>query len=705
MSLIRLPAAALAAVLALAGAAPASADTVVEYYNKGLDYYFITGLPAEIQALDSGKVTGWTRTGLSFETFAAADPKLAGSTPVCRFLGNPARGINSHFYSASPDECAAVKAKWPDEWQVETEELFRVHAVNPTTGQCPVGTKAVFRLYNKRADANHRYTVDPQTVDSMLAKGYVLEGAGNPQRPVAFCASDAAPAQPVTGLPACTITSGTPFPIVGTPVTLTAACTGSPASFAWTNCTGTGSTCVATASAIGKQSYTLVATNALGAAAPAKIELDWQLTAAGAPSCTVAASSATPQVGSTLTLTASCSMAPSQFQWMGCSALLVDVCNVLSECPASASSCKPISRQSGTVYYAVVAKNSAGASPKSGVAVEWVGTTTGTPTPTPPPSSPTPACVITASSSAPAVNTTLTLTASCSNNPTTFTWAGCSSKTDTCTTTESSAVSRTYQVYAGNASGVGPAAQVQVTWQQPPTAPPVCTVTADNPAPYVGGSVRLTATCTQSPASYKWTNCNSSTSTCAATSTVTGPATYAVAGTNQFGTGADAATSVTWGTPPPAGADFCSRYGDVIRHTFQYGGSNDITTRSMGGWQPDGVVVAKFTTPSAPLASIAGMISLVEYQGEPAQRWMTLSTSACDFRAEDRTGASGPIAAAAGQTPSITGLKSTTGAWSGVALRPGTTYYINVMNRAYQGTTATCGAGKCDALLTLSWPR
>jgi hypothetical protein len=702
MSSLRLPAAVLVAGLAFGSAAPAAADTVVEYYHKGLDYYFITGLPAEIQALDSGKVTGWARTGLTFETFPTKDAKLANSTPVCRFLGNPARGLNSHFYSSSPEECEAVKQKWPDEWKLETDELFRVHAVSPSTGQCPSGTKAVYRLYNGRADANHRYTTDAATVDTMVAKGYVLEGAGNPKRPVAFCAADVAPAQPVTGAPTCAIASSAPFPIVGTPVTLTATCSGSPTTFAWTGCTGNGSTCVAAASAVGKQSYSLVATNALGTGSPARIELDWQLAAAGAPSCTISASSATPQLGTSLTLTASCSQAPAQFQWMGCSALLIEVCNALSECPASSSTCRPVGRQVGSVYYALIAKNNAGASPKAGIAVEWVGQPTVAP---PPPSSPTPACTITPSSTAPSVNSTLTLTASCSNNPTTFNWAGCSSKTDTCTTTESSAVSRTYQVYASNASGVGPAAQAQVTWQQPPTAPPVCTVSADNPQPYVGGLVRLTASCTQSPASYKWTNCSSSTSTCTATSSSTGPATYAVAGVNQFGTGQDASTTVTWGTPPPAGADFCSRYGDVIRHTFRPGDANNVTTRSIGGWQPDGVLVAKFTTPSTPLASIAGMISLVEYQGEPAQRWMTLSTSACDFRGEDRTGAGGPIAAAAGQTPSISGLMSTTGAWSGVKLLPGTTYYINVMNRSYQGTTATCAPGKCDALPTLSWPR
>ncbi|HEY3533338.1 MAG TPA: hypothetical protein VGL43_09480, partial [Casimicrobiaceae bacterium] len=97
------------AVLALLAVCGASrAETVVEYYNASLDHYFMTPLQNEIDALDvSARILGWTRTGFVFEASATAG---VGLNPVCRFYIPPAHG-DSHFFSASPDECAAVRAK------------------------------------------------------------------------------------------------------------------------------------------------------------------------------------------------------------------------------------------------------------------------------------------------------------------------------------------------------------------------------------------------------------------------------------------------------------------------------------------------------------------------------------------------------------------------------------------------------------------
>ena len=99
------------------------------------------------------------------------------AAPVCRFYGNPARGLDSHFYSATPQECTDVQVRFPDAWFLESTDVFRVQA--PTRrGTCPATTMPVHRLYNTRADVNHRYTIDPAVVTAMLAKGYVLEGVG-----------------------------------------------------------------------------------------------------------------------------------------------------------------------------------------------------------------------------------------------------------------------------------------------------------------------------------------------------------------------------------------------------------------------------------------------------------------------------------------------------------------------------------------------
>src|SRR5262245_8814317 len=57
---------------------------VVEYYHAGFDHYFVTGNASEMQALDNGQLTGWTRTGFTFTAFAPG-AEGAGQSPVCRF--------------------------------------------------------------------------------------------------------------------------------------------------------------------------------------------------------------------------------------------------------------------------------------------------------------------------------------------------------------------------------------------------------------------------------------------------------------------------------------------------------------------------------------------------------------------------------------------------------------------------------------------
>jgi hypothetical protein len=179
-----------AGLLAAGFSASVPAETVVEYYNATLDHYFITPLANEIAALDSGTIAGWTRTGLAFDASASAGAALS---PVCRFYIPPQHG-DSHFLSASPDECAAVLAKIPvdpsfSDYIEETPAEFYIALPDPVSGACPAGTAPVYRLWNHRADSNHRYTADIATRDAMLARGYVAEGYG-PQA-VAMCTTRA----------------------------------------------------------------------------------------------------------------------------------------------------------------------------------------------------------------------------------------------------------------------------------------------------------------------------------------------------------------------------------------------------------------------------------------------------------------------------------------------------------------------------------
>ena len=164
------------AIMQISGSATTSSVAtidVIEFYNAALDHYFMTSLPTEIDILDSGRLPGWVRTGQSFKGYAQM---ATGASPVCRFY-MPAP-LDSHFYSASPAECSIVRATYPS-FILESPDLFYIPLPDTTTGVCPSGTISVFRLYNNRVDANHRYTTDPQIKAQMISLGYIAEGYGS----------------------------------------------------------------------------------------------------------------------------------------------------------------------------------------------------------------------------------------------------------------------------------------------------------------------------------------------------------------------------------------------------------------------------------------------------------------------------------------------------------------------------------------------
>jgi hypothetical protein len=161
---------------------PAAPVDVVEFYNAGRDHYFMSAAPAEIADLDAGVHPGWLRTGLSFKGYASA---TAGASPVCRFYIPPAIG-DSHFYSASPAECADVRARFPA-FTYEAPDVFHIGLPDVATGACAAGTVPVYRVWDNRADTNHRYTTSLAVRQQMLAAGWVAEGYGPGQ--VIMCAA------------------------------------------------------------------------------------------------------------------------------------------------------------------------------------------------------------------------------------------------------------------------------------------------------------------------------------------------------------------------------------------------------------------------------------------------------------------------------------------------------------------------------------
>lgn len=199
-------------VLLLAGAllAPpvhAQVASVIEFHHAALDHYFVSPLADDIAALDSGRFPGWTRTGRSFGAWPTAAAGGALASPVCRFYLPPAKG-DSHFFSASPAECADVERRVASDpafagFVLESRAAFFVALPDAASGACAAGTSPVYRLWNGRGDANHRYTTDLAVRDAMLARGWVPEGYG-PQG-VAMCA----PAE--TSVPSVRVSAASPF--------------------------------------------------------------------------------------------------------------------------------------------------------------------------------------------------------------------------------------------------------------------------------------------------------------------------------------------------------------------------------------------------------------------------------------------------------------------------------------------------------------
>jgi len=146
---------------------------VVEYYNAALDHYFISARSEDIQVLDGGQLPGWNRTG---ETFGAWPVYADGASPVCRYYIPPASG-DSHFFSASAAECREVAEKFPA-FVLEDSEVMFMPLPAAATGTCPPDTTPVYRVWNGRADTNHRYTTSRATRDAMIATGWIAEGYG-----------------------------------------------------------------------------------------------------------------------------------------------------------------------------------------------------------------------------------------------------------------------------------------------------------------------------------------------------------------------------------------------------------------------------------------------------------------------------------------------------------------------------------------------
>jgi len=70
-----------------------------------------------------------------------------------------------------------VLAKYPF-FVYEAPALFYILLPDQVTGACPAGTIPVYRVWDNRADTNHRYTTNRALRDQMVAAGWRAEGYG-----------------------------------------------------------------------------------------------------------------------------------------------------------------------------------------------------------------------------------------------------------------------------------------------------------------------------------------------------------------------------------------------------------------------------------------------------------------------------------------------------------------------------------------------
>ena len=153
---------------------PLGTVPVIEYYYAAFDHYFITSNPDEISKLDNEGSTGWVRTGLQFNAYAAPNEN---SAPVCRFFSAAFAPKSSHFYTPFPTECAIRQAD--PAWTLESADAFDI-AVPAADGSCAAGLTPVYRLYNNGQGGapSHRYTTDVTVRAQMIGQGWVPEGLG-----------------------------------------------------------------------------------------------------------------------------------------------------------------------------------------------------------------------------------------------------------------------------------------------------------------------------------------------------------------------------------------------------------------------------------------------------------------------------------------------------------------------------------------------
>ncbi len=173
----------LAIMYVAASTAIAKTVEVIEYRNASLGHYFMTSDVAEIHALDSGQMPGWTRTGQKFDAYPGAH---TGASPVCRYYIPPALGRLAFLLCIGSGMRAGTQQVPVVPGRVDGGDVHSTAGCDAWAA-CPAGDTPVYRVWNNRADSNHRYhDRSRRSATQMVAQGSIAEGYGPNQ--VIMCA-------------------------------------------------------------------------------------------------------------------------------------------------------------------------------------------------------------------------------------------------------------------------------------------------------------------------------------------------------------------------------------------------------------------------------------------------------------------------------------------------------------------------------------
>lgn len=155
-----------------------------EHRHAETGHYFVTSSLAESRALERGAVPGWSPTGMRFRVWIRPDIALAppeSMRPFCRWF-LPYEGGYTHLLSGDEDECEALHGARSG--ILESPAIFYAAVPDAVTGICPTvpgstgRLNPIYRLWNGSAQPNHRWVQQVPLRDSMVAQGWVSEGAG-----------------------------------------------------------------------------------------------------------------------------------------------------------------------------------------------------------------------------------------------------------------------------------------------------------------------------------------------------------------------------------------------------------------------------------------------------------------------------------------------------------------------------------------------